>query len=461
MKLHFSGHDCRYVIEQGLLSLFPEERPTYGTIDPEADRRWAEVSLRGDNAHCCAETRLGWDGKTVTETVEAALSGTDYEREGQRRRALGRSFFEAYRSLTGVTPPWGSLTGVRPGKLAAERLRQGESLADAQRFLEESYFVSPRRARLAAEAAEAGLKEERSLGPRDIDLYLGIPFCPTRCAYCSFVSASVEKSFALIEPYLAALTEEIRAGGKLLRDLGLNVHAFYMGGGTPTTLSAEQMDRLLGELQDAFDLSHCREITVEAGRPDTVTPEKLRVLRRRGVDRVSVNPQSMDDRVLQAIGRRHTAEEVRASLAECMAYAPDNLTVHTLSLKRGSTLLNGQLSIPTAEEVAAMLDHADPALRAAGYVPYYLYRQKYMSGSFENVGWCMPGSENLYNMDIMEELCSILSLGASGSTKMMGAPESRIRRCFNPKFPREYISMPEKWQANQRAFADFYRAWNG
>ena len=212
MKLHFSGHDCRYVIEQGLLSLFPEERPTYGTIDPEADRRWAEVSLRGDNAHCCAETRLGWDGKTVTETVEAALSGTDYEREGQRRRALGRSFFEAYRSLTGVTPPWGSLTGVRPGKLAAERLRKGESLADAQRFLEESYFVSPRRARLAAEAAEAGLKEERSLEKRDIDLYLGIPFCPTRCAYCSFVSASVEKSFALIEPYLAALTEEIRAG---------------------------------------------------------------------------------------------------------------------------------------------------------------------------------------------------------------------------------------------------------
>ena len=214
MKLHFTGHDCRYVIEQGLLSLFPEERPTYGTIDPETDRRWAEVRLQGDEAHCLAETRLGWDGKTVTETVEAALSGTDYEREGQRRRALGRSFFEAYRSLTGVTPPWGSLTGVRPGKLAAERLRQGESLADAQRFLEESYFVSPRRARLAAEAAEAGLKEERSLGPRDIDLYLGIPFCPTRCAYCSFVSASVEKSFALIEPYLAALTEEIRAGRK-------------------------------------------------------------------------------------------------------------------------------------------------------------------------------------------------------------------------------------------------------
>ena len=167
MKLRFSGHDCRYVIEQGLLSLFPGERPTYGDIDPERDARWAEVSLRSEADRCFAETRLGWDGRIVRETAEAPLSGTEYEREGQRRRCLGRSFFEAYRSLTGVTPPWGSLTGVRPGKLAAERLRKGESPAQAQRFLEERYFVSPRRARLAAEAAAAGLKEEESLTRRD------------------------------------------------------------------------------------------------------------------------------------------------------------------------------------------------------------------------------------------------------------------------------------------------------
>ena len=486
MKLRFSGHDCRYVIEQGLLSLFPEERPTYGEIDPEQDARWAEVSLRSEADRCFAETRLGWDGRIVRETAEAPLSGTEYEREGQRRRCLGRSFFEAYRSLTGVTPPWGSLTGVRPGKLAAERLRKGESLAQAQRFLEERYFVSPRRARLAAEAAAAGLKEEKSLTKRDVDLYLGIPFCPTRCAYCSFVSASVEKSFDLIEPYLAALTEEILAGGRMLRELGRNVHAFYMGGGTPTTLSAQQMDRLLGELQDAFDLSRCLEITVEAGRPDTVTPEKLAVLRRRGVDRVSVNPQSMDDRVLAAIGRRHTADDIRRAMREVMAagfphvnmdliaglpedtpegfrrsldevlsMGADNITVHTLSLKKGSRITLEGSRIPSADEVAEMLDYADTTLRKHGFEPYYLYREKYMSGSFENVGWTRPGGEGLYNIYIMEELHSILSLGAGGSTKMVGG--GLIRRAFNAKYPREYIDLAEKRSANLAAFAGFYQ----
>jgi oxygen-independent coproporphyrinogen-3 oxidase len=250
-------------------------------------------------------------------------------------------------------------------------------------------------------------------------------------------------------------------------------------------LSAEQMDELLAVLTDSFDFHGCDEYTVEAGRPDTVTPEKLAVLRRRGINRISVNPQSMSDHVLSAIGRRHTAAQIRtameeavaagfahinmdliaglpedspaafrASLDSCLALGADNNTVHTLSLKKGSRISLEGLRLPSAQEVGEMLDYADPALRAAGYGPYYLYRQKYMSGGYENVGWCRPKSENLYNVAVMSELCSILSCGAGGSTKMVGG--GTIRRVFNLKYPAEYTQRPEKIQENQAAFAAFY-----
>nr|MCR5825375.1 coproporphyrinogen dehydrogenase HemZ [Oscillospiraceae bacterium] len=314
---------------------------------------------------------------------------------------------------------------------------------------------------------------------------------PTRCAYCSFVAQSVEKTFAMVEPYLDALCAEIAAAGEMVRQTGLRIRSFYMGGGTPTTLTAPQMDRLLGALETHFDLSRLAELTIEAGRPDTITAEKLAVLKAHAVTRLSVNPQSMNDAVLAAIGRRHTAQDVRsamalvreaafphvnmdliaglsedtpesfrASLDECLAMGADNITVHTLSLKKGSRITLEGSRIPDAEAVAAMLDYANAALRARSYAPYYLYRQKYMSGSFENVGWTLPGAESLYNIYIMEELHGILSLGAGGSTKMVGRTaggEALIRRVFNAKYPREYIDRSEKWQANLAAFADFYQ----
>ena len=273
----------------------------------------------------------------------------------------------------------------------------------------------------------------------------------------------------------------------MVRDLGLRVRSFYMGGGTPTTLSAAQLDRLLGRLGERFDLSGVVEYTVEAGRPDTVTADKLEVLRRRGTTRVSVNPQSMEDRVLAAIGRRHSADDIRAAvelvdrfgfphvnmdliaglpedtpegfrrtLDEVIGFGTDNITVHTLSLKKGSRITLEGTRIPTEDEVAAMLDYADPALRGAGFAPYYLYRQKYMSGSFENVGWCRPGGTGWYNIYIMEELHTILSLGAGGSTKMVDPARDRIERVFNLKYPQEYVQRPEKIAANQAAFRRFY-----
>ena len=321
-----------------------------------------------------------------------------------------------------------------------------------------------------------------------ISLYIGIPFCPTRCAYCSFVSASVEKSLKLMEPYLAALTAEVEAAGRMVKEAGLRIKSFYMGGGTPTTLSASQMDALLTAVNRNFDLSNCVEYCIEAGRPDTIDREKLQVLLDHGADRISVNPQSLEPRVLSAIGRKHSPEDIekamelatsmgfphvnmdliaglpadtpegfRRTLDTCLTFGADNITVHTLSLKKGSRILLEGLPIPSAEDVAAMLDYADPALREKGFAPYYLYRQKYMSGSFENVGWCISGAEGLYNIYIMEELHSILSLGAGGSTKMVDAKRNRIERVFHPKFPLEYIQRPEKLTENLEAFRRFHQ----
>jgi len=457
MKLYFKGHDYRYAVEQSLLAFFPAERPVYEGEESNT----ARVTLTEGKKFHTAVTQLTVDG----------------------RKARG----EARMVLTGVTPAWGALTGIRPAKLAASILEEGHTLREADAILRDTYFVSPERRRLALQCAVTGLEAQRDLESRDISLYVGIPFCPTRCAYCSFVSNSVEKSFHLVEPYLQALLREIDSAAEMVKELGLRVRSFYMGGGTPTTLTADQMDRLLGHLNAKFDLSDVLEYTVEAGRPDTITEEKLRVLRRHGVSRVSINPQTMADKVLAAIGRRHSADDIREAmklvdrvgfphvnmdliaglpedtpedfrrtLDEVIGFGTDNITIHTLSLKKGSRITLEGTRIPTVEEVAAMLDYANPTLRQAGFDPYYLYRQKYMSGSFENVGWCRPGGTGWYNIYIMEELHSILSLGAGGSTKMVDPARNRIERVFNLKFPQEYIQRPEKIAENQKAFRAFY-----
>ena len=470
MKLLLRGHDERYVVEQSLLNLFPGELPVYEPIGP-GDDAWAIVSLEENGEWCRVTVELGWQGKTEMRQYACALSGTDFTREGQRRHAVGAAFFLAAQAVTGTCPPWGMLTGVRPDKPATAALAAGKTPAEAQALLEDFYYVTPDRAALAAETAAAALTAARKLEKRDIAVYVGIPFCPTRCAYCSFVSQSVERSFSLVEPYVDALVEEITAGGRMARELGLRCRAFYMGGGTPTTLTAAQMDRVLTAFETAFDILPCEEITVEAGRPDTITAEKLAVLKSHGVTRISVNPQTMEASVLRAIGRRHspgdieramelagaygfphvnmdliaglpedTPEGFRRSLDRCLEFGTDNVTVHTLALKKGSRLtLEKNGALPAPEQVSAMLDYAWGALRAAGYAPYYLYRQKYMSGGFENVGWCRPGAESLYNICMMEELHTILSLGSGGVTKVIDPRAGSLVRQANPKYPKEYI----------------------
>ena len=488
MTLVLIGHEYRYAAEQILLTMFPGERPEYAGPEPGVSS--AVISLHRSKTYSSAVTVLrdGVGGRWSGTARVRNDSLTDrLVRDRLLQKCVRLSFYRAAVRMTGRRPVWGALTGIRPGRLVTNMLAQGRTERQALSTLVREQYVSPERAALCLDTARASLRVSRNLRPEDICLYVGIPFCPTRCAYCSFVSNSVERSLSLVEPFLETLAKEIVNDAALVRRLGLRIVSVYFGGGTPTTLSAAQLDRLLGQLADSFDLSSVSEYTVEAGRPDTITPEKLDVLRRRGVTRVSVNPQTMRDEVLAAIGRRHTASDVadavamvrdagipsinmdliaglpsdtaegfRQSLDRVLSFHPENVTVHTLALKKGSRITLEETPLPDESAVGCMLDYAASTLSGAGFRPYYLYRQKYMSGGFENIGWSLPGYDSLYNVCIMEELCTILSLGGGGSTKLVNAAEGRIERVFNPKYPKEYIDSLEKIRDKKRAVAAFY-----
>ena len=484
MELFLIGHEYRYCVEQTLLMLYPGERPTYPEKEGEGDR--AVVALTRGREYTTAVCRLTLKGKTERGAFRIRIPEGTAKTEAVRREqhAVKLAFYRAALAQGHEKPAWGCLTGVRPGKfLTGLRVRDGLTDAQALRALIKQYDVSPDRALLCRDAERTAQRVRASLSKRDVCLYIGIPYCPTRCAYCSFVSVEAPKLLKTIPDYLAALEKELAATAGAVKKAGLRIVAVYMGGGTPTTLSANELDRLLSVTHSLFDLSACREITVEAGRPDTVTEEKLRVLRAQGVDRVSVNPQTMSDTVLETIGRHHTAADiVRAvelvkrvgglsfnmdliaglpgdtpesfedTLRAVLALDPENITVHTLALKKGSRFLTEHTLLPDGAAVGTMLRTASDLLGAAQYAPYYLYRQKYMSGSFENVGWTKSGHENIYNVCIMEELCSILSAGAGGSTKLVH-PNGDIQRLTAPKYPREYIERIEETCADKEVIA--------
>ena len=314
MKLIFRGHDDRYAVEQSLLAFFPEERPVYKPAEEGEDH--ALVTLSRSPRFNTAVTTITYHGRTARGISRTAVNPqlTEYEAERLRQKAVKLSFFKAAREITGITPSWGALTGIRPGKLASRMLEEGMTEHQVDRVLRDTYFVSPERRRLCIETAEASRRAKADLKPEDISLYVGIPFCPTRCAYCSFISASGSAN-RLIPAYLEALFGEIDAAGEAARRAGKTVRTVYIGGGTPTTLAPDQLKALLDRLHTAFDLAPGTEFTVEAGRPDTIDREKLQVLLDHGVDRISVNPQSLEDHVLTAIGRRHTARDVEEAMA--------------------------------------------------------------------------------------------------------------------------------------------------
>ena len=412
MNLTLSGHDDRYAVEQLLLSLFPENTPLEAVSSLHRGEVWitARASITLDGKTVQAVRRL----KTADETVRL------------RRRALQQSVYLAAVQLLPTQPAWGALAGVRPTKITTKHLLEGGTPQSADKLLKDVYFVTPERRKLAVQCSQSTVKAARLLEPQDISLYVGIPFCPTRCTYCSFVSRTVGKKTELLEPYLNALLKEIEVTGTLLAKSGRRVRTIYIGGGTPSTLSTPQLGRLMDAIAAAFDLSNCLEFTVEGGRPDTLDEEKLRAIRVHGANRMSINPQTMEDSVLRACGRPHKAGDiVRAyhqavaagfdainmdliaglpedtvegfcrSLDAVAALNPSNITVHTLALKKGADLFEKRGSLPTAEEVTEMVAYANKTLSALGYKPYYLYSQMYMSGSFEYVGWSRDGMDCL------------------------------------------------------------------
>lgn len=490
MKLYLSNHNYRYAVEQIMMVLFPGEKPEYPDTFNDRAGNICRSTLALQNGGANAETHLTVDGNVSSGFASAPVPNSSDKLEYDRvlQRVIKQSFYQAALPILGQAPPWGALTGIRPAKLASRALESGLTEQETYHRFRNEFFVSDSRTKLAIQAAKAGIQAKSGLNPDEISLYVGIPFCPTRCAYCSFVSADVKRALKLVEPFLEALHREIDQTAALLEEANLKVRTIYMGGGTPTTLSARQIDDLLIHLRGALDLSRLTEFTVEAGRPDTITAEKMAVLREQGVDRVSVNPQSMEDEVLRAMGRAHTAADIltayrtvreagipavnmdliaglpkdtpagfRYTLDAVLDLDPENITVHTLALKKGSRLIMEREGLPSGEDTSAMLDYAWPRLWQAGHIPYYLYRQKYMTGALENIGWCKPGYEGLYNICIMEELHTILALGAGGSTKLTDPATGKIIRITNPKYPAEYIDRIEKLCQEKRPLVEFHR----
>ena len=447
--------------------------------DPDADVVAAVDHTLARLVYLRRGGRLWWRMETVSR----------HDTRRRREYALCRLLYELLKDCTGIRPPWGMMTGVRPVRIIHDMRAEGACEADiAERFLD-TYDCTPRRFEMARAIADLQRPVLESCAPQDCSVYAGIPFCPSRCSYCSFVSRTVgdRSTQALVDPYVDCLCQELEATRTQVERCGLRVRTLYIGGGTPTSLSAPQLRRLMEKMADCFPLDALQEYTVEAGRPDCTDEEKLRIIKEYGATRISINPQTFSDEVLRGIGRRHTAQDIldcyhtaravghtninmdliaglpgdtvegfRRSLETAISLEPENITVHTLTLKRASNLVVEHRAA-AYDDVAAMLEQCT-LLEQAGYRPYYLYRQKGTLQNLENIGWSKPGCECLYNIYIMEEVHSILSAGAGGSTKLVtpGVRHGRIERIFNYKYPTEYIDRFDMVLARKEGVKHFY-----
>ncbi len=477
MNLYVKNHNFHFELENLTRLFFPNEKITVirDFSEPQPPCIYTEVSDK-----ITISVNIGSFNKS--ETAVKKLTDDDNE------LVSAQLLYKLLCDFTGLTQPWGILTGVRPVKLL-RRLAEESSEEQAVKKFEKDFFVSNEKIALSRETEHNERKILELSKPESFSLYVGIPFCPSRCSYCSFVMASIERAEKLIEPYTKLLCEEIKRTAEIANKLGLRLETVYFGGGTPTTLSAEQLDTVLRTVNKSFDMSTCREFTVEAGRPDTIDIAKLFALKENKVDRISINPQTVNDEVLNTIGRKHTAqqffdafelarkcgfdnintdliaglptdtpESFKNSLDSIVRLNAECITVHTLCMKRASRLTTEgvTLDLQQARDAREMLAYTQNILGQNEYIPYYMYRQSRMVGNLENVGWSKKGFESLYNVYVMDETHTILACGSGGVTKLKRNNPDYLERIFNFKYPYEYIDRFDELIQRKSRIMQFY-----
>lgn len=482
MKLTVEGNVNPYYVQTLCMLFFPGVK--FSKTDGPAEELEAIVRTAEEDTQITASVVLRCGNQTAAAKTAEPYQGR-HTRQRSIKMAVGKAFFDAGEQLLSYRPVWGILTGVRPAKVANSYFEQGFDMPAVQDILCGEFFVHPKKAALAVEIAMYERQIADAYAAADTcSLYISIPFCPTRCSYCSFVSYTSRKLLALIPDYLNKLCTEINETCRLLRSLGKRVTCVYIGGGTPTTLDEKQLARLLDTVCGNLDPDTLSEFTLEAGRPDTITKEKLHIAAEHRVSRVSINPQTLDDKILEGIGRKHTAEDfyraydmakdsgipcintdLIAGLPEetflgfsktvdkILMLRPENLTVHTFCVKKAADILREGTDIysRTGGDTGTSVEYAQLSAKNAGYVPYYIYRQKNTAGNLENVGYARDGMTGLYNVFMMEELHSVFAVGAGAVTKLVSPDRKRIERIFSPKYPYEYIKENVKSTINEGA----------
>lgn len=485
------GHDFLYEVEDIIRAFLPDEEILVADSTPAAEYRGIFVfsGIKEERGQVIVTTVLWEKGEERFKERVSWGKETDSLSQVKRelKRLVKREIYTALSKALEKDLPWGTLTGIRPAKLVHEMLEKGLIGEEIHGRLKGNHKISEKKARLLYDVAMAERGFIDHSAGNKVSLYIGIPFCNTRCLYCSFPSNLIGKYGKLVGPYMEALKREIKGTARLIEDNGFEIQSIYIGGGTPTSIDGPALGGLLETVEGSLDLKNMEEYTLEAGRPDSIDEEKLRTIKRSKVTRVSINPQTMNNETLKLIGRNHRAEDIvhafrlvreagfdninmdtivglpeegsadfEKTMEDIFTLGPECLTVHTLAIKRASNLRGskGRYHFPGEEEAGEMLDLAHTYSTGAGMHPYYLYRQKNILGNLENVGYCKPGYESVYNIQIMEEKQTILAVGAGAVTKVVFPHENRLERAFNVKSVEEYIRRVEEILDRKKALLE-------